>query len=133
MQARAVIRLDAAFEAVLGTVLVAGAAAGWLGSDDFPAPAATGVAAGFGVVLVVLAGVLWRLSSKEVTLARMVVLAAVNAAAALIATLWGLTAEGFSTPGAVLLWVTATVLAVLAGAQARLAGQRASEPSHVQR
>jgi peptidoglycan/LPS O-acetylase OafA/YrhL len=131
MQARHMIRLDAAFEAVLGAVLVAGVAVGWLGSDDFPSPATTGVAAGLGIILLALAAALWRLSSVDLTVARIATLATVNAATALIAALWVLTAEGFSTPGAILVSVTAVVLGVLAGVQARLAGRRPSA-SHVQ-
>ena len=36
MDARAVVKADALFEAVLGIVLVAGVAIGWLGPGDFP-------------------------------------------------------------------------------------------------
>jgi hypothetical protein len=126
------IRLDAAFEAVLGMVLVVGVAVGWLGSDDFAAPATTGLVAALGTALLGLAAALWRLSSMEMMLARLAVPAAVNGATALIVAWWGLAAEGFSTRGAVLLWTTVTVLTLLAGAQARVAVRRASEPSPVQ-
>jgi peptidoglycan/LPS O-acetylase OafA/YrhL len=133
VEMQGLIRLDAAFEAALGAVLVAGVALGWLGSEDFAAPATTGAVAAFGVVLLGLAVALWRFSSVQVTPAQVAVLAALNGATALIAAVWGLTTDGFSTAGEVLVWVTVTSLAVLAGAQARRSGLRGGEPFHAQR
>jgi peptidoglycan/LPS O-acetylase OafA/YrhL len=134
MGTRMVVCLDAAFEALLGAVLVAGVTAGWLGSDDFAAPVTTEVAAAFGIGLLGLAAVLWRLSSSaNVRPPLMLVLAAFNGLTALIGALWGLTGEGFSTSGTVLLWITATVLALLSGVQVRLAVRRAGESFQLQR
>ena len=98
MIARRIVQADSAFEAVLGLVLVFGAAAAWLGSDDFPAPV-----------------VLWRLAAAPTRFLR--TLAAANLTTAAAACTWRLVADGFSTAGSALIVSTAAALAVLAAAQ----------------
>ena len=108
MPARIVLAADAAFEAVLGLVLVAGALTGSLGSSDFPSPVGRGVLLAVGLVLLVLAWLIWngRLD--------LVALAAGNALTAALGLIWLVAGSGFSTAGTVVVGVTVAALAVLA-------------------
>ena len=118
---RTIVRLDAGFEAALGVFLVVAAAAGWLGADDFASPTTGGLVAGFGIALLALAAWLWRLTASDrVSRAVFAGLAALNAATALAAALWGLAGDGFSTLGGVVLAITVAALTALAVAQALL-------------
>jgi hypothetical protein len=112
MTESSVVRADALFEAVLGLVLLAGAATGALDASDFPDPFGVAVIAGVGVLLLVLAYVIW---SGRVGVAA---LAAGNAVTALAALIWLVVASGFSTSGAAIVAITVVALAVLAAAQA---------------
>jgi len=112
MDARAVMKADALFEAALGIVLAVGAAIGWLGAGDFPHPVTAAVVGIAGGLLVVLGGALWR---GRIGLP---VLAAGNALTALGGIVWLLLASGFSGAGGALVAVTVTGLVGLAVAQA---------------
>jgi hypothetical protein len=112
MDARTVVRADALFEAVLGLVLVAGAAAGALDASDFPRPVGTAVLVAVGALLLLLAAVLWsgRVGTKA--------LAVGNALTAALAIAWLATVSGFSAAGVALVAITVAGLAGLAAAQA---------------
>jgi hypothetical protein len=99
------------FEAVLGLVLIVGAATGGLGAADFPAPVGSVVLAAVGCLLLVLAVVLWRGGISVAALA------AGNWATAVVAVVWFAAASGFSTAGASLVLVVAVGLVCLAAAQ----------------
>src|SRR4051794_4812168 len=104
MRARVVV-IDAAYEAILGTALLLGAAFGSLDGEDFPAPAATAVTAAFGAVLILLAWALLELVSRDaVTDQVLTVLAAGNAAFAVLLAVWAIASDGFSTPGSIATW-----------------------------
>jgi hypothetical protein len=111
MDARVVVKLDAAFEATLAVVLLAGAATGALDAGDFPHPVGVAVIVLVGVVLAVAAFAIWR---GRIALK---LLAAGNAVTAVAAVIWLLAADGFSTAGGWLVCVTAAALAALAAAQ----------------
>jgi hypothetical protein len=113
MDAGTLVRIDAVFEGVLGTVLVAGAASGGLGADDFPQPVGVAVVAVVGCLLLVLAVFLWRGGASVMALA------VGNAVTAAVVVIWLLAADGFSTAGTWVLAVTIAGLAALAAAQAR--------------
>jgi hypothetical protein len=98
-------------------VLVAGGVAAWLGPSDFPAPVGRPVIVAFGVALLGVGIVLWRLSETV----RLRALAAANAVTAVAALVWCLAASGFSAAGTVLTSTTAAALALLAAAQLRAA------------
>src|SRR5690242_5177601 len=106
------IKVDAAFELVLGIVLLVSAATGALAGSDFPRPVGTAVLVIAGLALVALGGLIWsgRLGLRVLALGN-----GVTAAAGFV---WLLLAEGWSTAGAVLVAVTVAVLAGLAVAQA---------------
>jgi hypothetical protein len=112
MDARAVVKADALFEAVLGIVLVAGVAIGWLGPGDFPQPVSAAVVAIIGSLLLVLGAVLWRGGIG------LPALAAGNALTAIAGLVWLGLASGFSAAGAALVAVTVAGLVGLAAAQA---------------
>ena len=95
MDARVVVKLDAAFEATLAVVLLAGAATGALDAGDFPHPVGIAVIVLVGVLLAVAAFAIWRGRIALKLLA----------------------ADGFSTAGGWLVCVTAAALAALAAAQ----------------
>jgi hypothetical protein len=109
-----VVKLDGLFEAVLGLVLVAGAAAGGLDSTDFPRPVGTPLIVVAGCALLLVGAVLWRVSPTPGFLRG---LAAGNLATALAAVVWLTVANGFSTPGSALMLVTMAALSGLAVAQ----------------
>jgi hypothetical protein len=111
MDARAVVRAAALFEAALGFVLAAGAAIGWLGAADFPRPVGAGVVAVAGALLLLLGGVLWRGGIG------LRALAAGNALAAGAGVAWLGLASGFSSAGGAVVVVTVAGLGGLAAAQ----------------
>jgi hypothetical protein len=116
MDAKTIVRLDALFEAALGLVLVAAAAAGGLDGGDFPHPVGTPIVVAAGSLLLVLAAVLWRGALSPA------VLAGANLATAAAAVAWLLPASGFSSAGA---WiVVVTVVALVALAVAELAASK---------
>jgi hypothetical protein len=106
------VRIDAAFEAVLGIALLLCAATGALDESDFPRPVGTLVLVAAGLALLVLGALIWsgRVGVRALALGN-----GVSAAAGL---LWLVLADGWSTAGAVLVAVTVAGLAVLAAAQA---------------
>jgi hypothetical protein len=108
-----IVRADGVFETALGLVLVAGAAANWLGPADFPDPVGRPVILAFGLALLAVGALLWRLAGSI----DLRTLAAANAATAAAAVAWRVAAAGFSTTGSVLAVATAAALAALAFAQ----------------
>jgi hypothetical protein len=106
------VRADALFEALLGIVLLLGAATGALDGGDFPAPVGTTLIIVAGWLLLALCGLIWvgRIGGRA--------LAVGNGVTAVAGLLWLLLADGWSTAGAVLVAITVAVLAVLAAAQA---------------
>ena len=106
------VRIDAAFEAVLGIALLLCAATGALDESDFPLPVGTVVLVAAGLALLVLGALIW---SGRVGLRA---LAIGNGVSAIAGLLWLVLAGGWSTAGAVLVAVTVAGLAVLAAAQA---------------
>ena len=107
--------LDAAFEAILGTVLVLGDAFAHVDHRDFPDPATDLVIAIFGLGLIGLALVLATLVSREaVTDGVLRVLAASNAGFAILIAVWVLLADGFTSGGRAVVWVTVAALLLLA-------------------
>ena len=106
------VRIDAAFEAVLGIALLLGAATGALDGSDFPRPVGTLVLVIAGLALVVLAALIW---SGRVSLRVLVVGNAVSAVAGIV---WLGAFSGFSTAGTIVVAVTVAGLAGLAAAQA---------------
>jgi hypothetical protein len=111
MTARIVLRADAAFEALLGLFLVAGALTGGLDASDFPSPVGRPVVLAVGVVLLVLAWAIW---THRIGVAA---LAAGNALSAALGVAWLVGVSGFSTAGAVVVAVTVAALVVLAVVQ----------------
>jgi hypothetical protein len=112
-----IVQTDSVFEATLGLTLIGGAAAGWLGPGDFPAPVGTPVIVGAGCALLIVAALLWQLASAPVAPRLLRILATANLATAAAALAWRLVATGFSTAGSALTLATASALAVLAAAQ----------------
>jgi hypothetical protein len=106
------VKVDAAFEVVLGIVLLICAATGTLDGSDFPWPVGTVVLVIAGLALVALGGLIWSGSLG------MRALALGNSATSVAGLLWLLLAEGWSTAGAVLVAITVAGLAGLAAAQA---------------
>jgi len=106
------VRIDAAFEAVLGIALLLGAATGALGGSDFPRPVGRVVLVIAGLGLVVLAALIW---SGRVSLRALVVC---NTASALAGIVWLAAVSGFSTAGTIVVAVTVAGLAGLAAAEA---------------
>jgi hypothetical protein len=116
-----VVMTDAGFEAVLGTVLVLGWVFGQIDGDDFADPAGGGLTAAFGLALIALAVGLAEIVKREaVTDTVLAALAAGNAGFAALLALWVLVADGFSSGGRAVAWVTVTALLLLAAAQALL-------------
>ena len=106
------VRIDAAFEAVLGIALLLGATTGGLDGSDFPRPVGTVLLLIVGLALVVLAALIW---SGRVSLRVLVVGNAVTAVAGIV---WLAAVSGFSTAGTIVVAVTVAGLAGLAAAQA---------------
>ena len=115
MDAQAVVRADAVFEAALGLALVLGAATGGLA---FPDPVGRVVTAIVGAALLGVAAVLWR---RRIGLTP---LAAGNLVTAVAAVAWLAAATGFSTAGAALVGATIAGLVALAAAELALAKPR---------
>jgi 4-amino-4-deoxy-L-arabinose transferase-like glycosyltransferase len=122
---KAVVMLDAGFEVILGTVLVMGVVYADIDNRDFPAPASDLVIALFGLALFIVALVLATLVKNE-TLGDgvLAVLAASNAATALVLLIWVLAADGFSPQGRAVTWVTIGALLALSSAQALARNRR---------
>ena len=110
-----IVRADAAFEALLGVVLIVGVSTGALDSADFPHPVGRPLIVATGVVLLPLALVIWRLPPAPETLRA---LALVNMLTALLGALWLVLASGFSAQGAAVTGAAVVILACLALAQA---------------
>jgi hypothetical protein len=106
------VRIDAAFEAVLGIALLLCAATGALDESDFPRPVGTLVLVAAGLALLVLGALIWsgRVGVRALAIG--------NGVSAIAGLLWLVLADGWSTAGAVLVAVTVAGLAVLAAAQA---------------
>src|SRR4051794_38131314 len=134
---KAVVAIDAGFEAVLATVLLMGVAYAVIDGDDFPAPASDVVIALFAVGLYALALVLATpataaalalfpvglyalalvppplVKNEGLTDRVLSGLAAVNAAFALLLVAWRIGADGFSKTGPAVVWTIAAVLLAL--------------------
>jgi hypothetical protein len=106
------VKLDAVFEGLLGLALLLAAASGALDGSDFPHPVGTMLLLVAGWALLTLCGLIWsgRVGVRALALG--------NAVSALAGLAWLLTADSWSTAGAVVVGVTVAVLAVLAAAQA---------------
>jgi drug/metabolite transporter (DMT)-like permease len=121
-----VVMLDAAFEAVLGTVLLLGDAFGHIDGRDFPDPGTDLVIALFGLGLIGLAVLLASLVSRDlITGAVLRALAATNAGFAVLLAAWVLLADGFTGSGRAIVWVTVVGLLLLALMQALELGRPA--------
>jgi hypothetical protein len=112
MDAKIVVRADALFEAALGLVLLAGVATGALGGSDFPRPVGAAVLLVVGLLLLLLAGLIWtgRVGAKA--------LAVGNALTTVVAVVWLAVVSGFSAAGVALVAIAAAGLAGLAIMQA---------------
>jgi hypothetical protein len=106
------VKIDAAFEAVLGIALLLCAVTGALDGSDFPRPVGTVLVLIAGLALVVLAALIW---TGRVSLRVLVVGNAVSAVAGIV---WLAAVSGFSTAGTIVVAVTVAGLAGLAAAQA---------------
>ena len=96
---RSLFKADAGFELLFGSMLAAGAAAGWLTHADAPVPPGVIAAAGVAFVLAGASQFAYFIRSpRRVQLE----LAAGNTAMALAALAWLLAAKGFSTTGALI-------------------------------
>jgi hypothetical protein len=111
MDAKTVVRADAAFEDALGLALVVAGATGALGAADFPHPVGRAFVVAVGAVLLGVAVLLW---SGRVSLAP---LAAGNVLTAIAAIAWLGFGSGFSAAGAAVLAATAAGLVALAAVQ----------------
>ena len=111
MDARGIVRVDAALEDALGCTLLAGVLTGSLGGGDFPHPVGRAVLAAAGGVLLVVALALWIVRLP------LAWLAAANGVTAVAALVWLLAATGFSPVGEALVAATAAGLACLAVTQ----------------
>ena len=110
-----IVMLDAAFETILGVVLVLGDAFAHIDHRDFPNPANDIVIAVFGLGLIGLAVMLASLVSREaVTDGLLRALATTNAVFAVALAAWVLLAEGFTGGGRAIVWVTVACLGLLA-------------------
>jgi hypothetical protein len=104
---------------VLGLVLVMCAATSLLGSGDFPSPVGTVLVLLFGLALLPVGALLWRLALGPVPGGLLRTLASANLATAAAALAWYLAASGFSSAGSALAIATVAALALLAAAQLR--------------
>lgn len=93
----------------------------WLGPSDFPDPVGRPLLVAFGVALLGVGALLWRLADRL----DLRTLAAANAATAAAAVAWRAAATGFSTPGSAVTIATAAGLAALAFLQLRREGSGA--------
>ena len=103
MEARTVIRVDAAIEVALGFALLVG-----FGAGDFPHPVGRVLVLTVGIGLLVIGVILWRASIDLRTLA------AGNLVTAAAAIVWLAAATDFSAAGAALVAAAAAALVVLA-------------------
>ena len=118
---RLLLRIDGGFEAVLGILLVLSPATGLFTVLNLPNPASRPVVVVFGLLLLPLLPVLW-LASRSPRRWFVLALATANGAGALMFVLWILVSHGaFQPAGAAFVLVLATMLAILAGLQARAA------------
>jgi hypothetical protein len=111
MDARTVVRGDAAFEDALGVSLVVAGATGALGAADFPHPVGRVVVVAAGALLLALAAFLWLAPVGVAALAAGNLLTAVGAVT------WVAAASGFSSAGAAVVGATAAGLVALAALQ----------------
>ena len=119
-----VVMLDAAFETVLGTVLVLGVFLGHISHRDFPNPASDAVIAIFGLGLIGLAVALAQVVARDaVTDVFLRALAATNAGFAVLMLAWILIADGFRSGGQAIVWVIVAGLLLLALMQIREVGR----------
>jgi drug/metabolite transporter (DMT)-like permease len=119
-----IVILDAAFEAILGTVLVLGDVFGHIDGRDFPSPGTDLVIAVFGLGLIGLAVALAQVVARDaVTDAFLRALAAANAGFAVLLVLWVVIADGFTSSGLAIIWVTVAMLLLLALMQALEVGR----------
>lgn len=131
MTRRAVVMLDAAFEAALGTVLLLGNGFAQIDHSDFPSPASDIVLAIFALALIGLAVLLASLVKNDLLGDGVLrVLAAANAGFAVLLVIWVLVANGFTGTGRTVVWVTVAALLALAAAQAAVL---ASDPTRRRR
>jgi uncharacterized membrane protein len=122
---KAVVTIDAGFEAVLATILLMGVVYAVIDGDDFPTPASDVVIALFAVALYALALVLATLVKNERLTDRVLSgLSALNAAFALLLVGWRIGAGGFSKTGTAVVWTTAAVLLALSLSQATAVRRR---------
>jgi hypothetical protein len=122
---KAVVMIDAGFEAVLATVLLMGIVYAVIDEHDFPGPASDVVIALFALALYVLAVALATLVKNETLDDRVLGgLAAMNAAFALLFAVWAVAADGFSATGRAVIWITVAALSALALSQALVRTRR---------
>lgn len=118
---RLLLRLDGAFEGVLGLCLVLSPVTGLYSSLQLPAPETQPVVVIVGLLLLPLLPILWksaRVPRRQFVLA----LAAANGAGAAAFVLWVLIwHNAFQPAGAVFVLTVATILAILAALQACVA------------
>jgi hypothetical protein len=116
---KAVVMLDAGFEAILATVLLFGVLFGSIDETDYPGPASDLLLALFALALYAFAVVLATLVKNDaVTGTVLAGLAAGNAAFATVLAAWALAASGFSSGGQAVVWTTVVALLALAASQA---------------
>jgi hypothetical protein len=119
--ARLLLRIDAAFEAVLGLLLVLSPATGLYDALSLPNPATQPVVVICGLLLLPLLPILW-LASRAPRRQLLVTLATIHGAGAVIFALWVLAANsGFRPAGAAFTLAVAAMLAILALLQGRAA------------
>lgn len=111
-------RLDAAFEATLGSLVLAACAIGWLGGSDFSASGE--LIAGFGVALLAGSACTLIYVAPRAAMPVLLVLGAGNAAMAACAAAWLVAGgSGFSARGAVALTTFITWKAAIGCGQLR--------------
>ena len=122
---KAVVMLDAGFEAVLATVLLMGVLYADVDHRDFPGPASDAVIGIFALALYALAiGLATLVKNEAVTDRALSALALANAGFAALLLVWIAVADGFSPTGRAVVWVTIVALLSLAAAQAAARGRR---------
>jgi hypothetical protein len=122
---KAVVMLDAGFEAILATVLLLGVAYATIDEHDFPAPASDVLIALFALALYVLAvGLATLVKNDAVSDRALGLLAAGNAAFALLVAAWLAFADGFTAAGRAIAWIIILGLLALAASQALARSRR---------
>ena len=110
---------DAGFESVLAVVLLFGVVFGTVDEHDYAAPASDIVLVVFAFGLFALAVGLGELVKREaISDGLLKLLAAANTASAVLLAVWVLVADGFSSVGQAVVWVTVACLLMLAVLQA---------------